>query len=356
LDFIDELKQFSAKTQENLAHIQTEEATKHSIILPFIQLLGYNVFDPNEVIPEFTADVGVKKGEKVDYAILVDKKPSILIEAKNIDDPLKSHETQLYRYFSVTESKFAILTNGIIYKFYSDIQEPNKMDDAPFLEFNLFDIKESTVAELKKFKKESYNVDELFSAATTLKYTNKIKTAFDAEIKDPSEEIVKYFIRDVYSGRATQSAIEKFKPIVKRAFSQYLSELMNDKIKTAIDNTISVETDSAKKTEEEEIPSETDDRKIITTEEELEGYFIVKSICREVADTKRITHKDTLSRFNVLFDNNSWKCICRLYLNGKKKYIGIFKDDKETKLPIDNLEDIYAHKDMIITTVQKYLD
>jgi hypothetical protein len=202
------------------------------------------------------------------------------------------------------------------------------MDESPFLEFNLFDIKETAVAELKKFKKESYNVEELFSAATTLKYTNKIKIAFDGEIKDPSEDMVKYFIRDVYPGKLiTQKIIEKFKPIVKRAFNQYLSELINDKLKTAIDNTISGEAQSQEEPitedmeDEEDKPEKVKKRKITTTEEELEGYFIVKSICKEIVDPKQITHKDTLSYFNVLFDNNSWKCICRLYFNGKKKHI-----------------------------------
>lgn len=226
MDFIDEIKQFSAKIQEIKEQIQTEEATKHSIILPFIQLLGYNVFNPNEVVPEFTADVGIKKGERVDYAILINGKPSILIEAKSISDPLKTHDGQLYRYFTTTESKFAILTNGIIYKFYSDIQEPNKMDETPFLEFDLFNIKDSAVAELKKFKKEIYNIDELSSSATTLKYTNKIKSLFDEELKDPKDDFIKYFIREIYEGKATQNIMDKFKPIIKKALNQYISELI----------------------------------------------------------------------------------------------------------------------------------
>src|SRR5690554_1089290 len=161
MDFIDEIKQFSSKVQKIKDHIQTEESTKHSLVLPFIQLLGYNVFDPKEVVPEFTADVGIKKGEKVDYAIMVDGQPTILIEVKNIDDPLKGHENQLYRYFSVTPAKFAILTNGIVYKFFSDIQETNKLDDIPFLEFNLLDLKDAIITELKKFKKESYDAEKL---------------------------------------------------------------------------------------------------------------------------------------------------------------------------------------------------
>ncbi len=350
MDFIDEIKQFSAKIQEIKDKIKTEEATKVSIIMPFLQLLNYNVFDPHEVVPEFTADVGTKKGEKVDYAILVDGKPSILIEAKPVDDPLKSHDAQLYRYFSVTESKFAILTNGIIYKFYSDIQEPNKMDDAPFLEFNLLDIKESAVTELKKFKKESYNADELFTSATALKYSNKIKSLFDEELKDPKDEFIRYFIREIYSGKATQNVVDKFKPIVKRALSQYISDLMNERIKSALEAS-EVETEVAPTMEEQE----EEKRSIVTTALELEAFFLVKSICREVVESKRITYKDTLSYFTILLDNNTWRWICRLYLNGSKKYLSLPSGDKENKILISNIDDIYNHKTEIIEAVKTYI-
>ncbi len=353
MDFIDEIKQFSLKVQELKDKVQTEEATKISLIMPFLQLLGYDVFNPHEVVPEFTADIGTKKGEKVDYAIFIDGKPSILIEAKQVDDPLKAHDNQLYRYFSVTESKFAILTNGILYKFFSDIQEPNKMDDAPFLEFNLLDIKEPLVAELKKFKKESYNADELFTAATTLKYTNKIKSIFDEELKEPKDEFVRYFLKEIYAGNATKNVIDKFKPIVKKALNQHVSDLMNEKIKSALESS-EAESEAASVIEEE--IDQHEEKKIITTALELEGFFLVKSICREIIDPKRITYKDTLSYFNVLFENNTWKWICRLYLDGKKKYITIPKDDTEVKYAIDSLDDIYGHKDEILANIQKYMN
>ncbi|TCL74185.1 hypothetical protein EDC14_1004123 [Hydrogenispora ethanolica] len=353
MDFIDQIRQFSAKIQEIKDQVQTEEATKHSLILPFIQMLGYNVFDPGEVIPEFTADVGVKKGERVDYAIFVNGKPSILIEAKPIDDPLINHSSQLYRYFSVTEAKFAILTNGITYKFYSDIQEPNKMDDSPFLEFNLFDVKESTVAELKKFKKEAYNTDELFSAAITLKYTNKIKALFDQEIKEPSEELIRFFLKEIYSGKVTQNVIEKFKPIVKRALGQYINEVISEKIKTAIETSIQTEEAAPAIEATPEVEKE---KSILTTTLELEAFFLIKSICRDAVDTKRITYKDTLSYFNVLFDNNTWKWVCRLYLNGTKKYMILPTDEKETKLSINQVDDIFNYRDDILNVLNKYLE
>ena len=99
-------------------NIQTEEATKMAFIAPFLNLLGYDVFNPSIVVPEFVADVGSKKGEKVDYAIMDNGKPLILIEAKSVHENLDNHNNQLVRYFTVTDAKFGILTNGIEYRFF----------------------------------------------------------------------------------------------------------------------------------------------------------------------------------------------------------------------------------------------
>ena len=139
MDFIDQLKQFSKRVESMKDSIQTEEATKTAIIMPFFAMLGYDVFNPQEFVPEFTADVGIKKGEKVDYAIIKEGEPVILIECKSIQENLDRHDSQLFRYFGTTTAKFAILTNGLIYRFYTDLDSPNKMDDDPlqFGEFRL---------------------------------------------------------------------------------------------------------------------------------------------------------------------------------------------------------------------------
>ncbi|WP_034378823.1 type I restriction endonuclease, partial [Dehalobacter sp. UNSWDHB] len=137
MDFIDELKQFALRVENLREKITTEEATKNSLILPFFQMLGYDIFDPSEVVPEFTADVGIKKGEKVDYAIFQNGTPIILVEAKWCGEKLDKHGSQLFRYFGTTKAKFGILTNGIIYQFFTDLEEPNKMDEKPFMELNL---------------------------------------------------------------------------------------------------------------------------------------------------------------------------------------------------------------------------
>jgi hypothetical protein len=199
MDFIDRIRELSVRIPKQLEHIQTEEATKNALVMPFIAALGYNVFDPTEVTPELNADVGVKKGEKVDYAILKDRKPIILFECKGHKTNLDNIQpTQLYRYFSVTEARIAVLTNGIFYRFYSDLEEPNKLDTKPFLEFNMLDIQENLVNELKKLSKDAFNLEEMISSASDLKYTREIKRTLASELASPSDKFVHFvLVKDI---------------------------------------------------------------------------------------------------------------------------------------------------------------
>jgi predicted type IV restriction endonuclease len=235
MDFIDQLKQLATRADQLKDKINTEEATKTSLILPFFQLLGYDVFNPMEFVPEYTADVGIKKGERVDYAILIDEKPVILIEAKWCGEKLESHDSQLFRYFGTSPAKFAILTNGLIYRFYTDLDESNKMDLVPFMEFDILDIKEELVPELKKFQKATLDIEAIFSSASDLKYSNSIKQVLSKQFNSPDDAFVNYILSEVYAGRHTQPIIEKFKDIVKRSFSQWVTNILNEKFQTAIE-------------------------------------------------------------------------------------------------------------------------
>jgi predicted type IV restriction endonuclease len=191
MDFIDKIRELSARIPKQLEYIQTEEATKNALVMPFISALGYKVFDPIEVTPELCADVGVKKGEKVDYAILREGEPIILFECKHHAADLgKVHASQLYRYFSVTEARFSVLTNGLAYWFYTDLEAPNKMDEKPFFEFNMLDIKESAVEELKKFSKSVFDLDNILTTASELKYTREITRLLVEQMQEPTEEFV----------------------------------------------------------------------------------------------------------------------------------------------------------------------
>ena len=186
MDLIDKLNELATRIHRQKDTVLTEEAAKTAFVLPFLQALGYDVFNPSEVIPELTADHGVKKGEKVDYAIRQGDRIVILIECKSIGTTLSTKcAGQLFRYFAVTEAKFGVLTDGIRYIFFSDLENENKMDDRPFFEFNLFQFNENQVDELKKFTKSSFDLDTIISTASNLKYHKallaEIKTEFESK-------------------------------------------------------------------------------------------------------------------------------------------------------------------------------
>ena len=347
MDFIDEIKSLASKIPDIAENISTEEATKNALVMPLINILGYNVFDPTEVTPEFTADVGIKKGEKVDYAIFKNGAPIMLIECKSIDANLdKEHASQLFRYFNVCNAKVGILTNGIVYRFYSDLESANKMDDKPFLEIDLLNIKEPSVEELKRFKKESFNIDELATVASELKYTKATKQILLKEMMSPSDDFVKFFASQVYSGKLTQNVRQKFTPIAKNAFNQFINERINERLKSAMAED--------KNESEKDLDASVDfvpvtpipDDGIVTTEEELEGYYIVKAILSEIIDPNRVVMRDTKSYCGILLDDNNRKPICRLRFDTKQKYVGTFDDENdaknEIKNPINNPNDIYS--------------
>lgn len=356
MEFADQLKQFSKRIASMKDSIQTEEATKTSLIMPFFSLLGYDVFNPSEFTPEFTADVGIKKGEKVDYAILNDGKPVILIEAKWIGESLDKHDSQLFRYFGTTSAKFAILTNGEIYRFYTDLDEPNKMDATPFLEVDMTNIKPSQIPELMKFHKSQFAVDGITSTASALKYTGEFQSLFSKELQAPSDEFLKFFLSSTYSGRQTQAVMERFRPVLKKALNDYISELMNEKIKSALNVDANIE-NAAKEDVEESSPEEkAAESKIITTTEELGAFFIIRTILRGVVPVNDVAYKDTTRYFGILYQNKTTKWICRLILNDSQKSLIIPDANKEeTKYPLDSIYDIENYREQLIESAKRYI-
>ncbi len=354
MDFIDKIRELSAQIpklkQQGL--IKTEEGTKTALVLPFINALGYNVFDPTEVTPELIADVGIKKGEKVDYAILKDGKPIVLFECKCCGTDLSDvHASQLYRYFSVTEARFGILTDGVVYHFYTDLEAANKMDSKPFLIFDMLEIKDPLVEELKKFTKSAFDLDLIMSTASDLKYTNAIKRIITAQLANPTEDFVRFFASQVYSGHLRQNVLAQFTEITRRAWREVITDRMKETFTKA-----ALADEKGDESESQQPPADVD-AKIRTTEEEVEGYRIVRAIVREVVDVKRVTFRDAQTYFSVLLDDNNRKPICRLHFNSGKKYLGLLDDQKqEERVPIETLDDLFQYADRLKETVKRYLE
>jgi hypothetical protein len=362
MEFEERLAALATKVQNQREAIQTEEATKNAFVMPFIStILGYDVFNPLEVVPEFTADVGVKRGEKVDYAIMRENEVQILIECKKSTEPLRiEHASQLFRYFSVTNARIAVLTNGEVYNFYTDLDAPNKMDDRPFLVLDLADVDETLLPELRKLTKDAFDLDSVISAAEELKYVGAIKRAIAAQFREPDEDFVRLFTSRVYDGRFTQETRIQFTALVAKASKQFLNEQVNDRLKTALGASYATVDAAPTETVASEQVAQADinrDTEIETTLEELEGYQIVKAIACSEVKPDRIVHRDAKSYFAILLDDNNRKPVVRLWFNAKKqKYIGLFDQNKvETKHALESLDSIYEHAEAIRHTVRAHL-
>ena len=318
------------------------------MVMPFIQIHGYNVFDPLEVTPELVADVGTKKGEKVDYAILMDGKPIMLFECKKAGSDLNiNHAGQLFRYFHVTAARFGVLTNGLLYRFFTDLEHPNKMDEKPFFEFNILDFKKRDVEELKKFAKAAFNLETILTTANDLKYTRAIQNRISEWMLNPSEDFVKLVSSDLWGNkRFTPAVKDQFTIITKRAFEQSLGERINDRLKGAMtpESLPQIEVSAPV------IPAEvTVDAQVVTSAEEIEGFHIIRAILRSVISPKRIFMRDAQSYCAILLDDNNRKPICRLRFNNVDKLsLGLFNDKKEEeRIALESLDDIYNHADQI---------
>lgn len=355
MDFIDHLRVLSSRITNTKDMIQTEEATKTSMVMPLIQILGYNVFDPMEVTPEFVADVGTKKGEKVDYAIMKDGKPIILFECKKAGADLNvNHASQLFRYFHVTAARFGVLTNGFVYRFFTDLEQPNKMDEKAFFEFNILDFKDRDVDELKKFAKATFDLDTILTTANDLKFTRAIQNRLAEWMANPTEEFVRLVSADLLGTRRFTPAVkDQFTLITKRAFEQLISERINERLKGAMTSESAPIVSSVAV-----IPTETSaESQIVTSPEEVEGFHAVRAILRDVVAPRRIFMRDAQSYCAVLLDDNNRKPLCRLRFNNTQKLrLGIFTGKKEEELfSLDAVDDIFNYADKLRKTVLSYL-
>lgn len=368
MSFEEKLRVLADRIPAALEHLQTEEATKNALIMPFIAALGYDVFNPLEVVPEFTADVGTKKGEKVDYAIKRGPDVIMLFEAKKSTEDLNTaHASQLFRYFSVTNARIAVLTNGLVYRFYSDLDAPNRMDEKPFLEVEMLNLKEDLVEQLGKLTKDAFDLDSMLEAAGDLKYMREIRRLLEKQFEDPDDEFVRFFFTQACPSRNfVQSARDQFARLVQGTMHQVVTDRVKARFRSALEREGGepqpTTTTTASDTTETEVVAgvaeslgEVDG--IVTTEEEIEGYRIVRAIVCKVVPPSRVTYRDTKSYFGVLLDDNNRKPICRLHFNRSKKYLGLFDDAKnETRHPIDGAESLYTYSDQLRDAARRYVD
>jgi hypothetical protein len=342
-DLDEQISALADRIREHSETIQTEEAVKTSVILPFLRALGYDVFNPSEVVPEFTADTYGRKGEKVDYAIQQKGDITLLIECKGLSTQLSDkHLGQLFRYFSVTKTRFALLTNGREYRFFTDLEEPNKMDQKPFFVFDILDYSPSGLSELSKFTKQSFDIEIILANAERLKYISAVKKLLDTWIDQPPEGLVRLVAAEVHDGRLSASVRGMLAGVVQSAFKEILRDRMRTRLSPVLEDR-----------EPEVVVDESGDE-IETTQDEIEGFLMVKALLRGSVDANRIHVRDARSYCAVLLDNNNRKPLARLHFNRSKKYVGLFDGEKEDRVLIDGLDDILKLSDRLLAAVKKY--
>jgi len=339
MSFKEELQKLSVQIIERKKHIINEEMTKQALIIPFLQVLGYDVFNPLEVKPEYVSDFGKKKGAKVDYAVFKDNTPIIFIEAKSVAENLDSHSSQLAMYFNATPAvKLAIITNGVVYKFFTDIDINNIMDENPFAAINLTDLSDSDIEVLTRFKKEAFDTESLIRYAEDLIYTSNLNIKLRNLLKNPPDDFVKYLIKEFSDTKITSNVIERFRPIVKKSISNAILDIVSqgilqqDKLTTEEEKTAPILI-SPQVGEMDENDEPAVKKQIKTTEDELKGFEIVKSILLNSSrDVSGLQYNDTLAYFGMHIRNTFYWFI-RTRVEGENKYL-IIRLPLETARPL----------------------
>ncbi|MBC2262825.1 endonuclease [Listeria sp. FSL L7-0091] len=331
--------------------IKTEEATKITLVLPFFQALNYDIFNPQEFVPDYTADSDIKIRETIDYAIMKDGNPIILINVKPVDKSLQKHDSQLFNYFRTSNTKIGILTNGDEYLFFTDLDEPNKMDSAPFLSFCLSTIEEKQITELSKFYKNNFNMNSILKTTLDLKYTKQIRYFLDTEFNSPSKESVSFILNSFYKGRKRHSVIKRFSPMIKQSMHQFITDAVSNKLNTILNSSIH----QNKKMDVTEKDSKLSNDDIVVTKEKIAAYTITKLILKDSINLKRVSCDDNKSHFSVLLDTNNRKWLFRLHINNDRSYI-VFNDCYKTELDILDAIDIYNHKDKMLDVANQLLN
>lgn len=324
----------------------TEEAAKTALVLPFLGALGYDIFDPTEIVPEYVADIGAKRGEKVDYAIRQQGRVVLLVECKPAAVALDpTHAGQLSRYFSVTEARLAILTNGIDYQFFADLDQRNRMDDRPFFSFSLAALRPHDIRTIEKFAKPLLNVHRILAEAAQMKLQTQVRHAVERELAEPSPELVSLIARRVHPGKLTPSLRQHYAPIVGATVAAVVRDRVTQRLSSALGAAPAGDPFLALQAPALAGPSD----------DELWGFRIVQAIAARIVDPRRVVLREAKRYCAVLLDDNNRRTLARLHFRGRgARHVGTLVGQDETRVEIADLTDIFRLADRIETRVLEF--
>lgn len=353
MPLLDDLRQLAEQVKKRMVNVRGEEATKQALVLPFLQVLSYDVYDPTVVQPEYVSDFAKKRAtgqaEKVDYALHAGGQPIIFIEVKPADAPLVNHDPQLARYFNATPAvKLAIITDGLKYRFFTDLKQPNVMDSDPFFEFNVLKFSERDVENLSCYAYGRYNAEAVQGHAQELFFVEKVANIIGDLLRNPSENFVRFLLDEVQivQGRVTAKVVERFVPIVKKSIHTTLVDMMTKSIsQEVLDDPLSpapppvalklngaangvASAATAAKAVSDPTPSPgpvsqaepEEGPKIETTAEELAIFQLVREACDASPIKATIAYKDTVTYFSVTLGKVT-RWFLRFFCNGPRKFV-----------------------------------
>lgn len=316
MDFKDAILGLADRIKKQKDAIQTEEGTKNAFIMPMIAALEYDIFNPFEVVPEMDCDL-TKKGDKLDYAIMKDERAILLIECKHCKQNLNLHSTQLSKYYAASNARFGVLTNGVEYRFYTDLDKMNIMDEKPFLVINLLDLSDTDIEQLRKFSKSSYNESEILCTAKELQIAIQIKDILSRNFQYPGDEFTRYFVKCINEGKSSQKLIEQYKPIVKRIIESIINDSISSRTKITVQQVDN----------EDVVDDITDNENAILTQERLDAYNIIKDILKDKYDVNEISYTSFKSYLLLWIGHEYW-WICRISLKSYSKRICFITEDR----------------------------
>jgi hypothetical protein len=338
MGFTEDIAKVSEQVRKNADHVVGEQATKMALIVPFFSALGYDVFDPTEVMPEYIADFATKgKGplKKVDYAIAINGTIVMLVEAKARGEKAETHDGQIRYYFNgLVATKVGVVTNGIEYRFFTDLRDKNVMDEEPFFSFNILEYDSKDLENLKFFHRDNFDTSAISRKAEDMVYVKGMTQLIGSFLRSPSKEFMRFLLKELgkelgevsplykIEGQINDKRINRFEPIIKKSIQISLVELMTRSLTQEMGQPLEEEK-VTKPDEIEEIEEEvgqiSDGSKVETTAEELEAFEKIKAIAATSKVFRlEVKYKDVAAYFGVHVGNSTWWFL-RLYLTQTKK-------------------------------------
>jgi hypothetical protein len=240
----------------------------------------------------------------------------------------------------------ALLTNGVIYQFFTDSERTNMMDEKPFFTFNLENFRKADIKHLSTFQRADFDLDRIVNQAGALKLQTQVLAELRNEFSQPSEEFVRLIASRLHDGPLTEAVRERFQGAMVQAIANLIREGINERLESAMSHG--------------EDPADFDGGfpepdAIETTQVEIDGFNIVRAICSKLVKPERVIMRDAKSYCAILLDDNNRKTLARLHFNSPTaRYLGLFTGkNEEQRRPVSGPVDIYQHSDAILARVQE---